>query len=373
MKKTRTLLLIIISVALFDACKKKTLPEPESGNSPQFYFKGNVNGSDIALEAGVNDYYMYSTYSQGTINNVYTFGASLKQENCVSCLNSISIEINDHRTSTLSGPSGIDSAFQSTYYPFYAGNPAPVSHYVSFYSLFNNIPQNYQWNFGDGSTDNTPSPSHIFKHSGEYNVSLTVTDNNACSNSVANVQKIGIGGDYCNTTISGSSTSTLNATFTNSTIGTPPYIFNWNFGDGNFANIATPTHSYSLKGRYPVSLRVIDATGDTAIANFNYLTPSDTSCTTNYLVLSNYGVPNPLALSNITIKWRDSNGIEYTSNDISQPSSSYFKIISSSDYHDNESGQKTKKLHIKFKCKVYNGSNSMQINNAEAVVVVAYK
>ncbi len=373
MKTTRTLLILIISVVLFNACKKKTFPEPEDGNAPQFYFKGNVNGTGVSLEAGVNDYYMYSSYLQNSSNSVYSFGGSLRSQNCVTCNNSFSVEVNDFRTSTYNGPSGIDSAFQAMFYPYFSGNPAPVSYSAYFYSVFNKNAQYYNWNFGDGGTSTLKNPFHTFKYSGDYNVSLTLTDSFSCSNTVSNIQKIGVSDAFCKTTITVTSASTLNPTFTHSTVGTPPYNFYWDLGDGNYSSVTTPSHTYSAQGRYPVSLRVVDANSDTAYANLNYLTSGSNVCTTNYLVLANVPVSNPMALSNITVKWTDAGGIEYSSNSLSQPTTSYFKIISASDYHINELGQKTKKLHVRFKCMVYNGTSSMLIDNAEAVVVVAYK
>jgi hypothetical protein len=37
-------------------------------------------------------------------------------------------------------------------------------------------PVSFLWRFGDGSTDNTPSPTHIYKTAGVYDVSLTLTE-----------------------------------------------------------------------------------------------------------------------------------------------------------------------------------------------------
>ncbi len=363
----------MISVVFLNACKKKTLPEPEAGNVPQFYFSGKVNGTDVRIDAGVNNYYMYSSYLQSTSSNVYSFGASLKPENCVSCNNSISIEINDHKVSSYNGPSGIDSAFQSTFYPYCEGTLASVSYSIAFYPLFNNTPMSYLLDFGDGSTSTAVTPSHIFKHSGDYNISLTVTDNFSCSNTISNVRTIGTTDNLCRTSITVTSTSTLNATYSHNTIGTGPYNFLWNFGDSFTSTVSIPSHTYSAQGRYPVSLRVIDSNNDTAVANVNFVTSGSNMCTTNYLVFNDTNLVNTNGVSNIIIKWTDSNGVEYSSNNSAQPSSSYFKVISVSDYHTNELGQKTKKLHVKFKCTVYNGTNSMLIDNAEAVVVVAYK
>ncbi|UCF49796.1 MAG: PKD domain-containing protein, partial [Thermoplasmatales archaeon] len=40
--------------------------------------------------------------------------------------------------------------------------------------------------------------------------------------------------------------------------GTPPYEYNWDFGDGNSSNEQNPTHTYSNNGNYTVILSVTD-------------------------------------------------------------------------------------------------------------------
>jgi PKD repeat protein len=371
--KTRVLIIALIATGLFNACKKKDLPEAEQGNAPQFYFTGNVNGTNYNLQAGVNDYYMFSSFSQSTLTGVYGFNAAIKQDNCTNCNNSIAVQINDWKQSAYNGPSGIDSAFQSVFYPYCSGSWAPVAYYMSFYPVFNNSPVTYFWDFGDGNTSNSAFASNIYNHPGDYKVSLTVTDPFSCSNTISNVHTVGNTDNLCRTTISVTSTSTLNATYTHNTVGSGSYSFLWNFGDAVTSTSATPTHSYSAPGRYPVSLRVIDSNNDTAVANVNYVTSGSNVCTTNYFMIKDSAITNYNGVSNIIIKWTDSNGIEWSSNSNLQPSDSYFKLISVSDYHTNESGQKTKKLHIRFKCNVYNGSASMPIDNGDAVVVVAYQ
>jgi len=37
-------------------------------------------------------------------------------------------------------------------------------------------PYSYQWDFGDGKTSNEPAPAHVYRGSGDYTVTLTVTD-----------------------------------------------------------------------------------------------------------------------------------------------------------------------------------------------------
>ena len=44
----------------------------------------------------------------------------------------------------------------------------------------------YAWSFGDGSTSTSASPLHTFASAGPYNVTLTVTDNAAATNTKTN-------------------------------------------------------------------------------------------------------------------------------------------------------------------------------------------
>ena len=44
--------------------------------------------------------------------------------------------------------------------------------------------------------------------------------------------------------------------------GSPPYMWEWNFGDGNISNEQNPTHIYSEAKEYSVVLRVTDANED---------------------------------------------------------------------------------------------------------------
>jgi len=45
-------------------------------------------------------------------------------------------------------------------------------------------PYNYQWDFGDGNTSTDRSPSHSYKESGNYRVSLKVTDDKGYTNTL---------------------------------------------------------------------------------------------------------------------------------------------------------------------------------------------
>lgn len=77
MKPKHLFLLIAVSPALFTNCKKKELPTDNETNDPQFYFSAQVNNVPVEFKAGVDNYYMYSSYEQD-VNNLYGFKANLK-------------------------------------------------------------------------------------------------------------------------------------------------------------------------------------------------------------------------------------------------------------------------------------------------------
>ena len=49
-----------------------------------------------------------------------------------------------------------------------------------------------------------------------------------------------------------------------STGGTPPYSYEWNFGDGVTSDVKNPAHTYQKAGAYTVSLKIRDDKGLTA-------------------------------------------------------------------------------------------------------------
>lgn len=107
----------------------------------------------------------------------------------------------------------------------------------------------YLWDFGDGSTDDSPNPIHTFNTNGQYIVSLT-TSNNNCSNITIDtlaieVMQINFGFDTI--VCYGDSIP-----FTDSSVAAQEYL--WDFGDGNISTRQNPKHLYDLPDSYNVSL-----------------------------------------------------------------------------------------------------------------------
>lgn len=95
---------------------------------------------------------------------------------------------------------------------------------------------------------------------GAYNVTLTATNNNKCSNSVTKVVNINPNpvASFTGTPICTSNTAQMNNT---STISSGTMTFNWNFGDGNSSTLAAPSHTFPAEGTYVVTLTASSGAG----------------------------------------------------------------------------------------------------------------
>ena len=376
----RLFYLLVFSFFFISSCKKE-YPDP-SGETPVFYAKGVINGNAVNIQAGVNDYYMFTSFVQDS-NNVYNFLGSLKQTICTSCTNSLQFQINDRKVSSINSPVA-DSSLLPGHYTFQIPGGISVQYPVDFIAIPdpNDTALSYSWNFGDNYTSALDNPLHSYSAPGAYNVCLNITYASGCSSSIC--KKINVGSSVsssCNVNITGNTmispgdSTTLTASFfpacTNAT-----YSWNGNGLTGNANSIMVQPLSTT---QYQViaccsngssccdtaSVTVVVAQVPSCIANFDFHVDS-----TNVT-----GPSNPYALTAATLTWIDNSGIVYTSNNANQSPNSYFQIVSVENYLNNQLGQRTKKLHAKFTCKLFssNGTNSVQIDNGEAVIAVAYK
>ncbi|GAB4091611.1 PKD domain-containing protein [Flaviaesturariibacter terrae] len=126
------------------------------------------------------------------------------------------------------------------------------------------------WDFGDGTTDNTPgSTTHAYSSSNTYTVTLNVTDINGCTDAVSHtVQATGPFADFTPiVTTACLQPGGTNVTFTSTSTGdgiSPIAKTIWNFGDGSnldSAGINPVNHVYTATGTYNVEIQVRDANG----------------------------------------------------------------------------------------------------------------
>ena len=124
---------------------------------------------------------------------------------------------------------------------------------------------NYTWNFGDGKYNYTDNPVHIFTENGEYNVTLTVRDDNGLEDTyILNifVNKAPIASVIISKNIIMLGESiTFDATDSYDLDGEIDFYY-WNFDDGRTSNQMIKEHTYSDSGIFNVSLKLIDNLND---------------------------------------------------------------------------------------------------------------
>ena len=116
-------------------------------------------------------------------------------------------------------------------------------------------PYSISWDLGDGNSATGLSITHAYALSGTYNVTVTVTDDNG--DSVTQTKQITVMVPLVIDVNTSSSQLTLSANATVSG-GSGKYQIAWDFGDGNSANGASASHTYSAAGNFTVRAVVTD-------------------------------------------------------------------------------------------------------------------
>jgi len=124
----------------------------------------------------------------------------------------------------------------------------------------------WQWDFGDGASSNIQNPSHIYSGSGNYNVTLRLTNSLGCSKVLTKLQYVkissGVHADFSNNTPSACNPP-VTVTFQNLSTGTGVLSYQWSFGDGGTSTTANPSHVYNTAGSYTVRLITTNSVGCT--------------------------------------------------------------------------------------------------------------
>lgn len=120
----------------------------------------------------------------------------------------------------------------------------------------------HAWNFGNGTaTVTTDTTSNAYPTAGLYNVTLVVTDNVGCKDTLVQPNYIEVRKPTAAFVVSDSAACIGQVlTFTNNSTGTSLSSF-WDFGDGTTSTANSPNKSYTSTGNFTVKLVVTDASG----------------------------------------------------------------------------------------------------------------
>ncbi len=162
------------------------------------------------------------------------------------------------KTITIVAPCNIQANFSTT---LAAANPLEVHFTNTTVNLA--ATDSVRWTFGDGSSSNIISPTHLYAQPGTYNVCLRVQrfNTNSTTPCVSEICKTITVVAPCNLqanfTAAPATANPLEIHFTNTTVNLAATdSVKWTFGDGSSSSVVSPTHVYAQSGTYNVCLVV---------------------------------------------------------------------------------------------------------------------
>ena len=131
----------------------------------------------------------------------------------------------------------------------------------------------YSWDFGDNTSANNASATHIYANTGTYTAVLTVTDSanntDTVSLTITVSQEVNQPPVASAVVTPQQGSTPLNVSF-NASGSTDPendnLTYSWDFGDGSSSSDVTTTHTYPNAGSYTVVLTVTDTAGNSHTA-----------------------------------------------------------------------------------------------------------
>lgn len=128
---------------------------------------------------------------------------------------------------------------------------------VNFTDLSTGTVTEWHWLFGDGAESIQQNPSHIYEDTGFFNIRL-IAGNNGCYDTLDLLNYIHVKPPIAKFNVAFNCDQPFVRIFTDMSIGADEW--SWDFGDGNFTNTQSPSHTYTIAGTYMVKLVVRNLT-----------------------------------------------------------------------------------------------------------------
>jgi len=130
----------------------------------------------------------------------------------------------------------------------------------------------YSWDFGDGNSSTLENPMHIYEVEGDYEVTLTVSNDCGTEMITETVTAIvvPIAGFSANIT---NGCAPLTVEFSNTSSGGTADAFSWSFPGGtpSTSTLENPIVTYQNAGQYTVELEVSNAAGNNTTTQTDYI------------------------------------------------------------------------------------------------------
>ncbi|QEC42242.1 PKD domain-containing protein [Pseudobacter ginsenosidimutans] len=121
------------------------------------------------------------------------------------------------------------------------------------------------WNFGDGNTSAAQNPSHTYTREGDFNVTLSITNADGCSNTITKNAFVRIRQPqirFTNTPAGGCIPFRFSP---RANVSAPDGVrsYAWDFGNGQTGTGPTPVANYTTEGKFALTLTVVTNGGCT--------------------------------------------------------------------------------------------------------------
>ena len=387
MFKKGQLITFIFSIILFSQCKKIEIV-PDTEGTPVFFVNLDTGATNpLVFAAGLDDYYLYTAFEQGT-DGVYTFiGEFRKETNQTDSIASLRFEIRDREA--FPPQVDINQALSIPSYSFFNENTEVETDTIFTANftlsnamdgcLLNLLPSDFHWDFGDGSDTFGFTPSHVYENNVSRIVKLTVDLGN--NEEAVFEQTIHFDSSIspCSLEIQDTMIFMQNDPYIELSAfpggGVAPYSYLWQ--DGSTASIYGQLLQDTFASIF-YSVTVMDNAGCTISASGNIATNVEFAvCIPGFVyetaILIDTIPFNNTQLSTVTIIYIDENGKEFRS-DLQTQNTAFFTIQNVENFTDNENGEKTKKMDVGFSCELFSneGLPSINVPSGSGIIGIAY-
>jgi len=147
---------------------------------------------------------------------------------------------------------------------------APLT--VRFTDTSDISPNQWFWDFGDGTNSTLSNPVHVYNSTGTYNVSLKVW-NDLGSDTMEKPYYINVRTHLptpCFTANKTIGRTPLAIQFSDSSSGNVT-VWNWSFGDGSYSSLQNPKKTYTTIGNFTVNLTVWNVNGPSTLSKIDFI------------------------------------------------------------------------------------------------------
>ncbi len=124
---------------------------------------------------------------------------------------------------------------------------------IQFTDKSSNSVTSWNWQFGDGASDTSRNPAHLYNDTGYFSVQL-IASSYGCSDTLQLNNVVHIKAPIARFGVGTNCATPYQYAFNNYSIGASTW--SWDFGDGSTSGTSSPTHVFGATGNYTVRLTV---------------------------------------------------------------------------------------------------------------------